>query len=330
MNESNKARNYEVLKEAHRKQAEKEEQDRQVLENAEKDEQQKQETFKKEDQQKQDFFQKEEQQKKEFFEKEDRQKQENQKQEGLRAEQAAKENASRLVEQAREMVQLEEAHQRLEEYRQQQEQEQEAAKARRQERDKEGSSYQEGEIRDAHSRYGQALGQHYDIRNPYGSLARVSMAEYGAFLKDRENLNQQIAQEKDPAARERLEQRKQIESADYMAITSHRIAAQSECITGRSNSEEAQKQRGRAEAYQKESKELREQWREGHKNRESMEPAQQEKTKKNEQTKEQKQPVQQAEAELPEGKSRSEYACERAEQLRQESKDRERNNGLEL
>ena len=47
----------------------------------------------------------------------------------------------------------------------------------------------EGEIKNPHYRYGQALAQHYNVRNPYGSLARSAMAEYGAFLRDRERLD---------------------------------------------------------------------------------------------------------------------------------------------
>jgi hypothetical protein len=49
-----------------------------------------------------------------------------------------------------------------------------------------------------------------------------------------------------------------------MAITSNRIATQSEIITGRSNSEEAVRQRARAAEFSKEAKELRGQFREIH------------------------------------------------------------------
>ncbi len=116
-------------------------------------------------------------------------------------------------------------------------------------------------IRDPHNRYGQALAQHYDIRDPYGSLARSAMAEYGSFLRDRENLDRQIAQANDPEARKALELRKQIEGAEYMAITSDRIANQSEIIVGRSNTEEAVKHRDRAAGFRKEAQELRAEFR---------------------------------------------------------------------
>jgi hypothetical protein len=119
----------------------------------------------------------------------------------------------------------------------------------------------EGEIRDAGDRYRIALAQHYDIKDPYGSLARAAMGEYGAFVRDREQLRAQIAKEQDPAAREVLELRQEIQANDYMAITSRRIAAQSVTITGRRDNEEALQLRERAADYEAKSAELREQYR---------------------------------------------------------------------
>jgi hypothetical protein len=119
----------------------------------------------------------------------------------------------------------------------------------------------EGEIRDAGDRYRVALGDHYDVRDPYGSLGRAAMAEYGDFIRDRERLTQQIAKEQDQEARQALELRKQIEFNDYIAITSHRIAGQSEVITGRDNSEEAVRFRARAAEYEAKSKESRQEYR---------------------------------------------------------------------
>ena len=119
----------------------------------------------------------------------------------------------------------------------------------------------EGEIRDAGDRYRVALGDHYDVRDPYGSLGRAAMAEYGDFIRDRERLTQQIVKEQDQEARQALELRKQIEFNDYIAITSHRIAQQSEVITGRDNSEEAVRFRARAAEYEAKSKELRQDYR---------------------------------------------------------------------
>jgi hypothetical protein len=120
----------------------------------------------------------------------------------------------------------------------------------------------EGEIRDAHSRYAQALGDEYDIRDPYGSLARASMVEYGSFMRDREELTRQIAAETDPYRRRTLELQRDIESNDYMALTSRRIAGQSEYTLGRSDTDEAVRQRERATQFEADAKDLRQQYRE--------------------------------------------------------------------
>lgn len=128
---------------------------------------------------------------------------------------------------------------------------------------KEGlSRFHEGSIRDAHSRYGQALAQHYNILNPYETLARSAMAEHGAYLRDRERLDQQIAKATDPLERQGLELRKRIERAEYMAITSRRIAGQSEVIVGRKDTDEAIYERSRADAFTQEAQTLRKELRE--------------------------------------------------------------------
>lgn len=136
-----------------------------------------------------------------------------------------------------------------------------AETARREEAQRQGRE-REGEIRNAQSRYGQALGQHYSIRDPYESLARSAMAEYGAFLRDRENLDRQRAKTTDPVERQRLDLRKQIEAAEYMALTSERIAGQSEIIVGKMNSPEAMKERARAKGFQEQAQALRQEYRE--------------------------------------------------------------------
>ena len=82
----------------------------------------------------------------------------------------------------------------------------------------------EGPIRDAAARYAQALGQHYDLRDPYASLAKSAMAEYAAFRRDREAYDRQIAKTADPIERQALDLRKRIEGADYLAMTGDRIA----------------------------------------------------------------------------------------------------------
>jgi hypothetical protein len=120
----------------------------------------------------------------------------------------------------------------------------------------------EGPIRNAGERYSQALGQNYDIRDPYASLAKSAMAEYTAFMRDRQAYDRQIAQTVDPIERQALDLRKRIEGADYLALTGDRIAAQSEIITGRRNSQEALYERERASNWRIQAQDMRQQLRE--------------------------------------------------------------------
>lgn len=176
-----------------------------------------------------------------------------------RRREAFKAQAERQVEQAREMQAQE---QQLAAYKEELVRRAEEARREEERRRQAESRARELEIRNAGSRYGQALAQHYDMKDPYGSLARAAMGEYGAFLRDREALDRKIARANDPKEREALELQKRIEAAEYMAITSNRIAIQSEIIVGRNNTEEAKRQRARAAEYQKEATELRGRFRE--------------------------------------------------------------------
>jgi Relaxase/Mobilisation nuclease domain len=137
----------------------------------------------------------------------------------------------------------------------------------------------QGDIRGADTRYSQALAQHYNVMNPYESLARAAMAEAGAFRRDQQTLDQQIARAS-PEARKALELKKEIEKAEYMAITDRRIASMSDVITGRMSPlnrinagqevelarkagrepSEGEKHRDRAKAYTDRAAELRKQW----------------------------------------------------------------------
>jgi len=119
----------------------------------------------------------------------------------------------------------------------------------------------EGPIRNAGERYSQALGQNYDMRDPYASLAKSAMAEYAAFRRDRAEYDKQIAKTADPQERKVLDLRKRIEGADYLALTGDRIAAQSEIITGRRNSQEALYERQKAADYRIQAQDLRQQLR---------------------------------------------------------------------
>ncbi len=138
----------------------------------------------------------------------------------------------------------------------------------RQDQSRSGSSSSQ-DIRGAGSRYSQALAQHYNIADPYASLARAAMAELALFRSEQQTLQRAIAAAKDPAARERLELRQQIEGYEYLAVTGDRIARQSEIITGRMNiagrpivNEEADRERKRAAEYREKATALRQEYRE--------------------------------------------------------------------
>lgn len=226
------------------------------------DEEQQRKTFvEEEEKQREQFVKEEEDRKQQTLQEEEQRKEIIQKEENLRLEQF-KEQATRQAELAKEM---EARQQQIEAYKtfmaRQAEEARRQEETRRKQEEK-TARVQEGAIANAHNRYGQALAQRYDVRDPYGSLARSAMAEYGTFLRERENLDRQIAKTSNPVEQQKLELRKQIEAAEYMAITSERIATQSEVIVGRRNSPEAVKQRERAVAFQKEAQELRREFRE--------------------------------------------------------------------
>ena len=134
----------------------------------------------------------------------------------------------------------------------------EKARAEQEAREREDAARaRNGDITDAKNRYAQALGDEYDIRDPYASLARAAMNEYGRFAKQQEALTQQIAEAKTPEDRRTLELRKEIEGCEYMVITSHRLAGISRAITGNVNSEQAQRDEAKAKFYQERAAELR-------------------------------------------------------------------------
>jgi hypothetical protein len=117
----------------------------------------------------------------------------------------------------------------------------------------------EGQENDAGSRYAQALGQNYDIRDPYSSLARAAMAEYGMFHKQRESLRREAERQKDPGKKTEIELRMKIEACDYMAITSERLAGISATIAGREDAPQANADRERAKLWQEEAAKARDQ-----------------------------------------------------------------------
>jgi hypothetical protein len=135
----------------------------------------------------------------------------------------------------------------------------EAKKAEQQRRRADEQRAAEGHETDAKSRYAQALGQHYDIRDPYASLARAAMAEYGQFHRQRENLKKDAERQKDPGKKAEIELRMKIEACDYMALTSERLAGISAVIGGREDAPQANADRERAKYWQDEAVKARDQ-----------------------------------------------------------------------
>ena len=107
----------------------------------------------------------------------------------------------------------------------------EAKKNEKERQQKDAERAAAGDIADARSRYAQALGSTYDIRDPYCSLANAAMVEYGSFNRQQDALRKEAAAEQDPDKRRLIELRREIEGHDYMAITSERLAGISRAIT---------------------------------------------------------------------------------------------------
>lgn len=105
------------------------------------------------------------------------------------------------------------------------------------EKEKEGWRKTEDDIADPNARWAQACGRYSDMRDPFGSLATAARAEGSAFQKEQEDLRRAEARESDPQKREMLKLQRHVEAADYMAITSERLAGISRVISGRRGSE---------------------------------------------------------------------------------------------
>ncbi len=113
-----------------------------------------------------------------------------------------------------------------------------------------------GEPTDARSRYAQAIGENFNINDPFGSLAKAAMSEYQTFTKQQQELKADAAKEQDPEKKRMIEMRREIEAHDYMAITHERLAGISRAIT-RGDNEIAQKDDRDASRHRARSMELR-------------------------------------------------------------------------
>ncbi len=152
---------------------------------------------------------------------------------------------------------------RIQAFKKQTENEAEEAKRKKEENAQaENRGDRQDGMADARLRYAYALADHYDVRNPYGSLARAAMAEYGAFLKQQEQMKVEIAKEADPGKRRVAELHKEAHANEYMAITSERLAGISATIAGREDAPQAKLDRARAAAYAERGAALRQERRE--------------------------------------------------------------------
>lgn len=88
-------------------------------------------------------------------------------------------------------------------------------------------------LTDPEERAAIARARHYDIRDPYGSLAKAVGAEYLDFLKEREEAKKAIAAETDPERREILTLLDRANVADFQSSLAMRNARMSEVVTGR-------------------------------------------------------------------------------------------------
>ncbi len=116
---------------------------------------------------------------------------------------------------------------------------------------------QNEDISSASARYAIALGETYSIRDPYASLARAAMSEYGMFHRNQEKLRDEMAKEPDPDKKRVIELRRTIEACDYMAVTSERLAGISVAIVGRKDAPQAVLDQEHATNYRAQAAALR-------------------------------------------------------------------------
>jgi hypothetical protein len=157
------------------------------------------------------------------------------------------------------LAQVQDQEQRIAEFRKGKDAEaEEAKKHEHANQEKQERGWREGDISDAGTRYSVALGKCYDMKDPYSSLAEAAMAEGAAFKAEQENLRKQAAAEQDAEKRHEIELRRKIESHEYMATTSERLAGISATIAGREDAPQAVLDRERAAAYGEQATQLRE------------------------------------------------------------------------
>lgn len=138
--------------------------------------------------------------------------------------------------------------------------EEEQKRQEQEKRDQAARDAQAGEIADAQNRHRIALGHHYDIRDPYGSMARAGMEEYATFIKQQDELRRQISSEQDVERRDQLELRRKVEANEYTALLCDRNAGHSVVISGRTDDHQAELDRQRAQEHRNFAQEQRAQY----------------------------------------------------------------------
>jgi Ti-type conjugative transfer relaxase TraA len=121
------------------------------------------------------------------------------------------------------------------------------------------SSQSPGVPTSANLRYTEALAKHYDPRDHYASMAKASLAETAAYLRDLHTLDQRIAAEPNAARREALTLRRDIEHAEHMAQVHGRLEAISHAM---GDEQQAKFDKERAEAHRERATEARRTWQE--------------------------------------------------------------------
>lgn len=115
------------------------------------------------------------------------------------------------------------------------------------------------DITDARSRYAIAAMEYYDIRRPYSSMAEVAGANGAAAIKEHDDLTKAAAKEEDPDKRNMILMRRDIQHADFMALGYEQCAGISRVITGREDSQIAQRDEQQAQEWRDMATYLREQ-----------------------------------------------------------------------
>lgn len=99
-------------------------------------------------------------------------------------------------------------------------------------------------------------------KNIYVAEERAAGAEHAMFMREQNELSKEIENEPDLTKRNRLTMQQHIRAADHLAYTSHRIADQSEVLTGVEDNPTAAQYRERASAEEQRSLDIREKYKE--------------------------------------------------------------------